>query len=109
MKNLLNPLEYAKSFVYILPEDINIILHWRKSILYHNGDVWVKKASKDGFDIPQGSYVVTEVSKLMGLFGLSKIHKIIHNDNNELYRDDGLMIVTSKKKANDKISQLLFK
>lgn len=96
------------SFVNISYEGINIILHCRKSILYHGGDVWVKKASKDGFDVPQGYYDGAEVSELMGLFVLSKIKKSVHTDNHGLYRDDGL-IVPGNRKANDNISKLLFK
>lgn len=94
---------YAKGFVDIPLEHINIILHCHKPTLYHVGDVWVKKACKDGFDVPQGSYDGSEVSELMRLFTLNKI---FHIDN---YRDNGLMVVPDNKNANDKIRKILLK
>lgn len=97
---------YAKGFVDIPLEHINIILHCHKPTLYHDGDVWVKKASKDGFDAPQGTYDGAEVSELMRPFTLNKINKIFHIDN---YRDNGLMVVPDNKNANDKIRKILLK
>lgn len=55
-RSLSEELDYAKNIVDIPLEYIDIILHWRKSILYHNGDTWVKKTSKDGFVVSHGSF-----------------------------------------------------
>lgn len=65
--NLLNALGNAKCIVNIQPEAINIILHCKNSILYLDGDIWVKKASKEGFDVPQECYEDAEISELIGL------------------------------------------
>lgn len=32
-----------------------------------DGDIWVKKASKGGFDVPQESYDDAEISELIGI------------------------------------------
>lgn len=97
------------NFLFDIPlEHIDIILHCCKSILYHNGNVWLK-TSKDGFGVLQGSFDGAEVSELMGLFILNKIIKIVHIDNHDLYRADGLIIVPDNRKANDKIRKMLFK
>lgn len=77
-KGLLEALYFAKDFVDILSKQIEIILHCRKSVLIHNGEVCVKIWNKGAFDISQGLFDGAEVSDLMGVFLLSKINKIVH-------------------------------
>lgn len=104
---LLEALHFTKGFVNIAPDQMEIILHCRKSILFHNGATWFKKKI-DCFDVPQGSFVGAEISELIGLHILYEINKVVHINNHGLYRDDSLMIVPINR-TNDIIRKALFK
>ena len=90
---LLNSIEYAKTITTIDEDDIKIILHARRSILYHDGEPWIKRNGDGDFDVTMGSNDGAEVCELVGLFLLSQIHRIIDKKNVGLYRDDGLGVL----------------
>lgn len=92
-KCLLEPLLFAKDFVCLKPKQIKVILHCRKSVLFHGGKSWIKKSKPGRFDVPKGSYE-GQSSELMGMYILSKVNKIDHIDDHGIYRDDGPMVVT---------------
>lgn len=69
----------------------------------------IKKKKKNGFDVPQGSFVRAEISELIGLHILYEINKVVHINNHGLYRDDSLMIVPNNRTTNDTIRNALFK
>ena len=52
---LLKALAWAKEFVDISDLDIAIILHSRKSFLFHNGSTLIKSDTVNNFDCPMGS------------------------------------------------------
>ena len=87
-------LEYAKSIVHIEQEDVNIIQHSRKSLLFSGQDCWIKK-DNDLFDVTMGAYDGAEVCELVGLYLLKKIAQIIPQSNVGLYRDDGLAAISN--------------
>ena len=78
-----------KTHVEINPEDIQIIYHARKSLLYNKEIPWQKKNSAL-FDVTMGAYDGAEVCELVGLFLLHLLSKKFIKDNIGLYRDDGL-------------------
>ena len=82
-------LEFAKGFVKITSQEIDIILKTKKSLLFTNGQPWVKKGYKP-FDVTMGSWDGAETADLVGLYILSKL-KVL-NLNIGLYRDDGLAV-----------------
>ena len=65
---LTNAIHFVKKHTKITNQDIDIIMHSRKSILIHNGSPWVKKDNDGMFNITMGSFDGTEVCKLVGLF-----------------------------------------
>lgn len=87
---MLEALKFTKGFVDIPPEQV--ILHCCKSVLFHNGEAWIKKSDKGAFNVPQGSFGGTEVSELMGFYILDKINEIIRIENHRLYWDHGSTI-----------------
>ena len=89
-KLLQESLEFAKQYTDITPEDIRIIMHARRSILFSDNNVWCKKNNPNMFDVTMGSYDGAEVCELVGLFMLNKLRAKFSNDNIGLYRDDGL-------------------
>ena len=48
-------LNLAKECIVISEDNINIIKHCGKSILYHNEELWIKKGVSGNFDNPMGS------------------------------------------------------
>ena len=75
--------------IYISPEDEEIILCAKKSLLFNEGTPWIKKG-RSGFGVAKGSYDGAETCEIVGLFMLSEL-KEIRKANPGLYRDDLLV------------------
>ena len=88
-------IDHAKQYVRITDEDINTIMHSRKSLLFNNEAAWVKK-NGNVFDVTMGSYDGAEVCELVGLYILFKLRRICDRENIGLYRDDGLAVFKDK-------------
>ena len=65
---LLKAFTYVKTFMNISEEEINTMMHSRKSLLFNNADVWIKKNEDSGFDVTMGRFVVAELCKLVGFY-----------------------------------------
>ena len=72
--------------------DIRIIKHCRKSLLFYDGKPWIKKLNHL-FDVTMGSFDGAKVCELVGALILSQLSRIISNPDMGLYRDDGLIII----------------
>ena len=88
---LIEALEFAKQHVTIKSKDRETIFHATKSLLYNEGEPWIKKQSNN-FDVTVGSYDGAEVCELIGTFMLSLIGNKYDPNNIGLYRDDGLAV-----------------
>ena len=86
-------INFARSIVEIEDKIINIIKHARKSLLFHNGNAWIKKEGNPLFDVTMGSYDRTEICELVGLYLLSNLTPQMGMKNVGLYRDDGLAVI----------------
>ena len=92
-------INFARGIVEIEDKIINIIKHARKSLLFHNGNAWIKKEKKNKnegnplLDVTMGSYDGAEVCELVGLYLLSKLTPLMGIKNVGLYRDDGLAVI----------------
>ena len=90
-ENLLTKsIHYAKQFVQISEDDIDIIMHARKSLLFNKDSPWSKKDSAETFDVTMGSFDGAEVCELVGLYILSILGNKYNQHQMGLYRDDGL-------------------
>ena len=67
-------INWAKEFIDISDEEIEIILETKKSLLIMNGNFWTKKGDEN-FDVAQGSFDGAEGTDLVGLFMLSELEK----------------------------------
>ena len=95
-ENLLKKsINFAKEYVNIDDDTINIIMHCRKSVLFGDQSTWTKK-NGNLFDVTMGSYDGAEICELVGLYLLHELNKTIKNQHLGLYRDDGLAIINSK-------------
>jgi hypothetical protein len=73
-EKLLNEaLAWASDLATITENDISIIKHARKSLLY-NGKLWTKKdGSNSLFDVTMGSFDGAEICELVGLFNFKSL------------------------------------
>lgn len=65
-KRLLEVLKLSKCFVDIPSEQVELKLNWRKSVLFQNGEEYIKKSDESAFDVPQGLFDGAEVSEFHG-------------------------------------------
>ena len=84
---------FAQGLTRVGQQDIEIIKQTRKSLLFSNNEVWVKKGDNELFDVTMGSFDGAEVCELVGLYLLDKLALLLGRENVGLYRDDGLAIV----------------
>ena len=87
-------LKFAKEIMSIADSDLKIMMHSRKTLLFHENEPSVKQSCDESFDVPMGCLDGAEVCDLTGLYILSKIRLVFENQNDVgLYRDDGLGIL----------------
>ena len=70
---LMKALDHASTFTNITDQDWQIIIHAKRSPLYHQDSQWEKKNSDNTFDVTMGSYDGAETCELLGLYMLSLI------------------------------------
>ena len=92
-KSLNNAIKFAENYISISKEDIRIIKHCRKSLLFYGNEAWEKKDAGTTFDVTMGSYHGAELCELIGIYIQSLLTNILSKDNMGLYRDDGLFIL----------------
>ena len=94
---LLKALDYASKFSTITQQDRHIIIHAKKSLLYHQNSPWTKKNTNDMFDVTMGSYDGAETCELIGTYMISLIASKF-KDEVGLYRDGGLAVCKTNPK-----------
>ena len=102
-------INFAKSKINVNNDDIKIIRHARKSLLFYKDSVWSKKGDETLFDVPQGSFDSAEICELVGLYLLDNLKTIIKNENIGLYRDDGLAVVKMSGQKTENIKKKIHK
>ena len=99
LETLIKALTWAETIVNISPMEREIIMHARRSLLFHGGATWIKKDGSD-FDVTMGSYDGAEVCELVGLYMLHLLSQRLGIDFVGLYRDDEATAqILSKKQA----------
>ncbi|MCP3851699.1 MAG: hypothetical protein GY694_15895, partial [Gammaproteobacteria bacterium] len=95
-------IDFARGYVPISKDKIDIMKNARNSLLFHNDKTWTKTNTL--FDVTMGAYDGAEVCELVGLLILSKMKTKFPEINFGLYRDDGLgaQKVTRKAKMEQK-------
>lgn len=90
-KLLNNALNFANTILPVTDKQIEIIKHARKSLLFNNNEIWIKKDGKL-FDVTMGAYDGAEVCELVGCYLLYLLREKFKNNDIGLYRDDGLAV-----------------
>ena len=103
---LLKAIEHAKLYTGITQQELDIILHTRKSLLFSKNKPWQKTTNESLFDITMGSYDGAEICELVSLYMLSFLGKVYGIQNVGLYWDDGLVCLHKiSGRASDKIQK----
>nr|XP_047123016.1 uncharacterized protein LOC124806296 [Hydra vulgaris] len=92
---LKNSIKFAEQHLTLNKENISLIFHARKSLLFNNNQVWIKQSS-GLFDVSIGAFDGAEVCELVGIFLLFEISKFYNKFEVGLYRDDGLAVFRNK-------------
>ena len=92
---LTNDIYLAGTITTIDKKVIDPIMHSRKSLLFNNNEIWVKKDNPN-FDVTMGSFDGAEVCELVGLYLLNILKSEFGGKNIGLYRDDGLSYFENK-------------
>ena len=79
-----------KNYITIKEQEVVTIMHARRSLLFNNDSLWVKKNGDPNFDVTMGSFDGAEICELVGLYILNELSNKFVNGNIGLYRDDGL-------------------
>ena len=82
-----------KAYTEIFEEIMLTIRHCRKSLLFCTDKIWVKK-SKPEFDVTIGSFGGAEICELVGFYILDQLLNILPVESFDLYRDNGLAILS---------------
>ena len=81
-EKLLNEaIQYAKNIVETPDHDMIIINHSRRSLLFHENELWVKKEGNKDIDVTMESNEGVEISELVGLLMLSKLVHLFQNNS----------------------------
>ena len=86
-------ISFAKLYHHFTSDELEIITHSRKTLLFWQDSAWVKKDGHEDFDIPMGFYDGTEICELVGIYIQNKLCKLMNRKDFGLYRDDGLGIL----------------
>ena len=77
--NLLeDAINFAKTVCNISGHDIAIIMQARRTLLFNNGEPWVKKVGNEEFDVPMGCFDGAEICELVGIYNIYQLKKCNH-------------------------------
>ena len=83
---------FAKKLTQVSKQDIKIIMHARKSLLFDKGTPWKKNDSDELFDVTMGSYDGAEICELVGLYTLRILSKRYGKEYIDRFWEDGLAV-----------------
>ena len=86
----LKAIEHARVYTSITQQELDIILHARKSLLFSKNKPWEKKINESLFDITMVRCDGAEICELVGLYTLSILGKVYGIQNVGFYWDNGL-------------------
>ena len=101
-----NAIRFAKSYVTIPDEEIDIIKKTKQNLLFSDGKPWSKRGNSE-CDVTMGSWDGAEVCELCGLYLLSQVQHL--NLNIGMYRDDILGATKQRPQQAERTKQQLRK
>ena len=100
---------FAKLYYDFTSDELEMIMHSRKTLFFWQDSTWVKKEGDEDFDIPIKFYDSEEICELVGIYIQDNLCKLMNKKEFGLYRDDGLGILrnTSGPKADRKRKSII--
>ena len=89
-------IDFTKQHVNIPSNEIEVIFHARKSLLFSKNEAWSKKDGNGLFDVTMGGFDGAEVCELVGMYALAHLPERFAASSTGLYRDDGLGVLRGK-------------
>ena len=86
-------LDLAKEYIVIPLDKVEIIKHCRRTLLFYEDSIWIKKGESGNFDTQIGAYDGAEICELVECVLLYNINKIVDPGSPGLYHNDGLVII----------------
>ena len=77
-KTLDKALELASEYISIPQDKIEVIKHCRKTLLYYDNSIWIKKGAGGNFDTPMGAFDGAKICELVGCLLLYNLNNIVH-------------------------------
>ena len=93
LKLLEDAINFAKTVCNISEQDTSIIMQARRTLLFNNGEPWVKKVGNEEFVAPMGCFDGVEICELVRIYDLHQLKSVMRKENAGLYGDDGLGIL----------------
>ena len=59
-------LSFAKLYYYFTSDELEIMMYYKKTLFFWQGNAWFNKEGNEDFDIPMGCYDGVEICKLVG-------------------------------------------
>ena len=84
---------FAKQHHDMSNDNIRLIKHCRKSLLFSNNDAWKRKQTESCFDVIMRIFDDAEVCELEDIYTLCFLEKLINKKDSSLCKDDGLLIL----------------
>lgn len=75
-------------------DEICIIKEAQRLILFHGGDLWIKKKK---LDMVMRAFISAEACELVSIFLLWQLRHLSDLDDMGIYHNDSLMVVHSKR------------
>ena len=90
----------------IFQENIQIIKHGKKSLLFYNNEPWRKNEHDGSFEVTMGSFDDEELCELIGIYIQSLLERNLEKNLMGLYLDDGLTILcNTNRQQTDKVQK----
>ena len=67
----MNSIDFAKKYMNISEDELNIILANRKSMIINNDNMWEKNQT-DNFNVAMGSFDSAQIADLIGIYKYCK-------------------------------------
>ena len=85
-------IRFAKEVCAIRYNYISIIMYAGNTLLFSNGEPWVRKDGDQSFAVVMDCYDRAEIYELIGTYLLNQINNVISKESIGLIRDDELLI-----------------
>ena len=82
---------HAKSFVTIIKEEVNTVIHSQNSLFFNNTSLWIKREDDPDFDVTLSSFDSADICEPVDVYILKVFGEKYGKERVGLYRDDILV------------------